>query len=139
MIIQFSSLLHVDYSNEGSGNSQSLQKGFFLFQAVYIIHNKYVVSIFAVNSLQSLCYFIIQLRKPTFTCGQQQHQDLLLIFYLLSSLSLFIKSIANPIKEIYFFSLFLYSSFLSLILCGADLAEAVSSGILNFLYYQFSI
>lgn len=28
------------------------RKGFFLFQAVYIIHNKYAVSIFAVSPLQ---------------------------------------------------------------------------------------
>lgn len=57
--------------------------------------------------------------------------------YLLSSLSVFIQSIAKPIKKIYFPFSFLIS-FFSLTLSGIDLAEEVSLGILNILFLTIS-
>lgn len=102
MLIQFSSLLYVDHSDESPGNSQSLLKSLFLFQEVYVIHDGYALSVFAMNPLQGAP------AASLFNRTGHVHLCLLIApvvaveLYLPSSLSVFIQSIPKPIKKRYF-------------------------------------
>ena len=113
MLIQFSSLLYVDHSDESPGNSQALLKSLFFFPEVYVIHDGYTVSVFAVNPLQGA--------PTTSLFNRRGHVHLWLLIapvvavdlYLPSLLSVFIQSVPKPIKKRQFSLLLSYLILLS--------------------------